>query len=769
MLQAAGLQLELRRTGERQVEGHAYDPALPERRLVVELLLDGEPARLERAEGFDAALLAAGIGDGCYGFRFSVEPEVLANLRRIGVRIANLDPAPLREIETADELHPASPGRGTAGAVEWPGGLRLSGWVRRSSDGATPLVEAFLDGERIAFARADLWREVTRGGDSSVEHAFTLFLPRFLADGAARRIEIRQAERALEGSPVAVLAFADGLEADLAARSALRGEAARGRLFDLACPDAVPFAMFEAWDARFFPAPAVPRLGRPFALAAVGETEAGRRTPAGPAGNSIGTVLAADGGPTRFDAGDLVRFLDGPAAACPVVFLVTAGTILRPGAAARLTAALEADPAAEIAYGDILLEGPDGAASPLFLPAFDEERFREQGIAGLGFAMKRGAAIKAARRGIAELFRLFLSPLETGAGASAHLHVPGAAFEVPPLDGPALQDALAEATAAHLTARGVEADIHRRPEASLPSIRVRRKTARASLTIVLDAAADEGSGIEAALDALEDTRRRTGAEVLVVAQAMPDPLRQRLSIDGVPILAALPQDGFAARLGAGAERAETDLLCFLDTRLRPAGTDWLDEMTSRLADPRTGAVAPLVVSPLGMIVDAGWVLRPAGRAVPAFRDRSLGDPGTGDALLVARQVSVLGRRCLLTRRTDFLAVGGFDPQLFPHHGGDIDFSLKLHALGRRLVVTPDAELVLAGDVREAESPAATRRRERAERLLFARWPDAFAGDAFYSPLLDRGEVPYSGLAWPPGASKPRRPMLAPARHVPPGW
>lgn len=767
---ATGLQLSLARTGEREFEGHAFDPETPGRRLVVELLLDGEPAGLQRAETFDPALVKGFPGsDACHGFRFTIEAGLLAHVERLGLRIANLAESPVREIDLSAGT-PIEVGR-AAGAVEWPGGLRLTGWVRRPADGGTPLVEAYLDGERIAHARAGGWREVDAGGAASIEPAFTLTLPRFLADGAARRIEVRQGERALPGSPVPILAFADGLEADLSARSAMRDETARARLFDLACPDAVPFALFDAWEARFFPGPAGPRLAKPLAVVAIGDEAAGRKTLQGNAApGQVGAILAPDGGPTGYDAGDLVRFLEGPGASCPVLLVAVAGAVPRPGGAQRLAAALEADPAAEIAYGDVLVEGPDGTKTPLFLAAFDEERCLEQASAGFAFAIKRGTAIKAARRGVADLLRLFLSPLEGGGGLSAHLHVPGVAILLPPLDLEAMNEALAGATTAHLSQRGIAAEIHTRPEASLPAIRLRRRgTDRPSITIVLDAATSGTAAIFDSLDALEATRAKSRADVAVVATGADEALRERLRLDGIQLFEASAREGFAARLGAAAERLESELLCFLDPALRPGDADWLDEMTSRIADPRTGAVGPVITSPLGAILEAGRVLRPAGRVVRAFADRVLGDPGTGDALQVARQVSALGRSGLLLRRTDFLAVGGFDPLLFPTFCGDIDLCLKLRALGRKLVLARDAELVRTDEGSETESAARRRQRERAERLLFARWPEAFASDAFYSPLLDRGPVPYSGLAWPPGPALARRATLAPGRQIPPGW
>lgn len=731
------------------------------------------PVALERCERFDDSLFEQGPGDGCHGFRFALHPDLVAGARLASVEIANLPGGPRRSVDLLDA--PFEPSPSPAGGVEWLGGLRLGGWVRRPADGATPLVEAYVDGERVAFARADRWREIGDGAAPRVEPAFLLTLPRFLADGSARHVELRHCGRQLPGSPVALVAFADALEADLLSRADLRDEAARGQLFDLACPDAVPFERFASFDARFFPVSATQRLGKPVALAVIGEETRGRETLAGPAlkadGSWTGATLSSEDGPTSFGANDLVRFLEGAGAPSPVVVFLAAGAALRPGALARLASALENDPAADIAYGDLLLRMEDGTLHPLMLPAFDEERFLEQGSAALAFAMRRGAALKAARRGVTELFRLFLAPLENGAGRGTHLHVPGAGIVLAAPDPAVLGPVLQAATLAHFAERGIRADVDLRAEAVLPAVRMRRRmAARPATTIVVDACGPDGPAeIGPCLEALEATRMRTGAGILLVTAPLSEERRRAFELDGVPVLEALPRESRAARLGRAAERAETPQLCFLDPGLRPLAPDWLDELTGRLAEPLTGAVGPTIHSAGGLVAQAGLVLRPAGRHARAFLDRRAEDAGYGDVLRVARQVSALSGACLLTTRTAFLAAGGFDPQLFPEDGGDIDFCLKLRALGRRLVVTPDACLERAGSAVRPEGEPRRRLRERAERLLFARWPEAFACDPFYNPQLDRGPVPYSGLAWPPGAIRARRPTVAQPRHLPPGW
>jgi hypothetical protein len=72
-----------------QVVGHVFDEADLEKRFVVELLIDGLPAALARAERFDADLARDGFGDGCYGFGFFVDAAALSSAHVLEVRLAN--------------------------------------------------------------------------------------------------------------------------------------------------------------------------------------------------------------------------------------------------------------------------------------------------------------------------------------------------------------------------------------------------------------------------------------------------------------------------------------------------------------------------------------------------------------------------------------------------------------------------------------------------------------------------------------------------------
>uniref|UniRef100_UPI000B29ECAC glycosyltransferase family 2 protein n=1 Tax=Aureimonas sp. AU4 TaxID=1638163 RepID=UPI000B29ECAC len=221
----------------------------------------------------------------------------------------------------------------------------------------------------------------------------------------------------------------------------------------------------------------------------------------------------------------------------------------------------------------------------------------------------------------------------------------------------------------------------------------------------------------------------------------------------------------ARRLGDALMRAETEAVCLLDAGLRPLDDEWLGELLGRLADPATGLAAPVVTDREGFVLEAGLRLS-LGRA-PEPRGRGSGpqDPGPGDVLRVAHQVAAVRADAFATRRADFTALGGFDPVLFPGRFGAADYALKLQALGRHVVVSPDARLWREG-AEGAPSPARREAEAREAARLEARWLHAVAADPFGNPLVAGGG---EALRWPPGDPSARSGAMRPPRPVPPGW
>ena len=112
---------------------------------------------------------------------------------------------------------------------------------------------------------------------------------------------------------------------------------------------------------------------------------------------------------------------------------------------------------------------------------------------------------------------------------------------------------------------------------------------------------------------------------------------------------------------------------------------------------------------------------------------------------------------MVTRRHDYLEVEGMDEVRFPVNFNDVDYCLKLRALGKRIVFAPHAKLLhLESASRGLDvKPSQKGRIERELQNLRAKWGNVLAADPYYSPMLSLDPIPFSALAWPARAMEPR--------------
>lgn len=194
-------------------------------------------------------------------------------------------------------------------------------------------------------------------------------------------------------------------------------------------------------------------------------------------------------------------------------------------------------------------------------------------------------------------------------------------------------------------------------------------------------------------------------------------------------------------------------------------------MTPSTTDDDVGAVGALLLWPSGVVQHGGVVLGPNFAAAHAFNDRMDGDAGYGDLLRAAHECSAVTAACLLTRRRDFIDLGGMDEFRFPVNFNDVDYCLKLRAAGKRIVFTPHAKLLHRESASRGKDKD-TDRKARFERELHnlrARWADVLAADPFYNPVLSLDPIPFSALAWPLRSMEPRRCDLPIPLAMPPGF
>lgn len=775
MTAAAGkrhtVESDFARCGERLFAGYARDPDAPGRSFAVDILVDGLPIMLVRADAPVPRFRQSRTG---HGFEVTLDAGLIGPNSAVEARIANSgepvgQPIRLR----ADPIDPESDLL-PRGEVEAMGGLRFSGWIRRDERTSAALtVRAEIEGHIVAEARCTRWTHV-----GSFEQfvagrmGFDLFLPDRFGDGVLRTLRVIGPHGELPGSPLSFVAYADGMQAALEKAANVDPGDPRARLVDSVLPRSVPLGEYPGWSRRFvppaprgaMPAAAVVLLGDEGIEETLGSLDAEERVDWAAA-----SVPGAGFGFDRKLCGELLaRDFGG----LPFVVFARSGTVFRPGALARIVGALASDAAARAVYADFEVSGSDGGTWPVFLPAFDGERMMEQGYAAQIFAMRTDAARGALERGAESAFGLFLDLVRQNQAGDI-LHLPGVVGRVPTVPVAAGSARLARDVEAHLRASGVAAEVLPGRGGLLPAVRVRRRAEPARVDIVIPTR-DRLDLLEPCIASILRHSRDAVFQITVVDNRSFEPetlaYLARFAAGGGRVVKADMDFNYAAINNLAVRRSDADFVCLVNNDVEATNDDWLAEMLSRAAAPNVAAVGALLSWPSGIVQHGGVVVGTRLAAFHAFNDRMEDDAGYGDLLRVAHERSALTGACLLVRRADYLAVGGLDETLFPVAFNDVDLCLKLRAAGKRVVFTPHARLrhhESASRGRDERSGREARFRRELNNLR-ARWPGVLADDPSYSPLLGLDPTPYQGLAWPPRSFAARRNTIAAPRPIPSG-
>ena len=761
-------------TDDGRLVGFVFDPDYPERRFTVEVLLDGLVVATSYANRFVVELSEQRVGNGSYGFVVNLAPDVLAAARTLQVRLANIG-TPIGRTIDVSEIAPGVSSSPVTAERRWLGGLRFLGWI----DGTTEqILETVVDGETVSHVRASHWTRVDENGDMQAGRnvrGFDFHLPQRFADGCVHKLILRQQS----GEPLAVagifVAYPDGLAQTLADLGDHGAEQLRGELYDQLIPTSLPLADYVQWRERFPPpSPALSDLE--VAVIVVG-TSGSEQTLATLEGQShpAWTAAVIDGPALTIEPDLLADFLEQSAPSAEIVVVTMAGMQLSQDALARITSTFDDHPNAHALYCDLDFLAHDGQLWPIAFPAFDYERMLEQGYCAYLFAMRRDVAIEAMQSAPNNLYRVFNAILDQcGPQQRTILHLPGSVACLPRFDVMGAAAQLESATLHHLHARGMDAAITAGRGALFPAIKVLRAPRSLRTTIIVPTR-DRLSLLQTCIETIRPAVARSNADILIVDNDSADPETLEylggLSRRGMNVLRIEGPFNFARLNNRAAASLDSDVLCLLNNDVEANSDDWLEEMLSRLTEPDVGAVGALLTFPGGVVQHGGVVLGVNFGAAHAFTDRLLDDPGYLDLLRVAHECNAVTAACLLTRRADYLAVGGMDETHFGVAFNDVDYCLKQREAGKRIVFTPHARLVHAESASRGRDHRSDKRGrfERELAMLRARWGKCLAEDPTYNPQLSRDGVPYGALAWPPGPLRPRFNKLPQGRDLPPGF
>jgi GT2 family glycosyltransferase len=757
--------------------GHVVDPADPYRRFSVELLIDGLVVQTAYADRF-STMVSPLVGDGCNSFVIQVGAYLLESAGTAEARIANLgDPIGV-PIDLADPST-TSDAAIAASRLRWLGGLRFRGWIAETEP--STLLKIVVNGEDVMELGNLPWAQADEEAylDRPVR-GIDFHLPERFADGCVKMLTVVKGNgEPLAGLPLPFVAFPDGLAATVAGFGKLESERLRAELYDHLIPSSLPFTSYRDWKERFPIAAGDPSDLRAGVVVIASdqlqltiESLERQTLPRWTAG-AIGGGRDA----SAFSAADAKSFLDEEAADCDFIVFALAGTEFAPNALGRIAACFAADPQVEAVYGDLEVIAADGSLWPLAFPAFDYERLLEQGYCALVFALRRQTAARQLAGSPSNLFRLFNAIFDHSA-ASQHervAHLPGAIAVLRSLDREAASAALRDATAAHLGARQVAAAVTIASSALLPAAQVRRTPPHGRTTIIIPTR-NRFELLANCLESLQPVLARSDVDLIVVDNDSSDDAAIRFlsQLKDMRRARVLPVPGpfnYARLNNLAARETGSDFLLLLNNDVKALDSTWLDEMHARMAEPDVGAVGALLAWPSGMVQHGGVVLGPGFAATHAFNDRTTADPGYTDLLRVAHECSAVTAACMLTRRDDFLSLGGMDEIHFPVSFNDVDYCLRLRAASRRIIMTPHARLIHLESASRGRLTSAdhSARFARELRALRHRWGEVLLRDPFYSPTLSLDPIPFSALAWPVRSLSMRTQSPIKANDVPAGF
>ncbi|HEY5815315.1 MAG TPA: glycosyltransferase [Solirubrobacterales bacterium] len=188
---------------------------------------------------------------------------------------------------------------------------------------------------------------------------------------------------------------------------------------------------------------------------------------------------------------------------------------------------------------------------------------------------------------------------------------------------------------------------------------------------------------------------------------------------------------FSAKINRGAIQSRGKHLLLLNDDIDVTTPEWIERMVMYSERDGIGAVGAKLVWGDTRLQHVGLSFE---YGLPGHLYRGFSGDFTGymNDVLIARNCLAVTGACLMTRRELFEELGGLTAE-FPVNFNDVDYCLKVHAGGRRIVYDPDLVLFHF----ESSSRNAEVEKWEFERLV-DRWRVYAAVDPYNNPNLHRG-------------------------------
>lgn len=198
-----------------------------------------------------------------------------------------------------------------------------------------------------------------------------------------------------------------------------------------------------------------------------------------------------------------------------------------------------------------------------------------------------------------------------------------------------------------------------------------------------------------------------------------------------------------------AARATGQLLGLLNNDIEVESPGWLREMAAEAVRDDVGAVGAMLLYPNNTIQHAGVLLGMHGVAGHVYAGLPRDHTGQMGRALLVQEMSAVTAACMLVRKAVFDEAGGLDEALCVAFN-DVDFCLRVRALGYRNLWTPHAVLYHHESASRGyeDTPEKKARFSGEVEFMRSRWGDTLLRDPSYNPNLSLGAGQFE-LAFPP--------------------
>lgn len=183
----------------------------------------------------------------------------------------------------------------------------------------------------------------------------------------------------------------------------------------------------------------------------------------------------------------------------------------------------------------------------------------------------------------------------------------------------------------------------------------------------------------------------------------------------------------------GVQHAQGELLLLLNNDIEMIAPDSITEMVAILEREQVGAVGAKLLFENGEVQHAGVIIGFGGSAGHLFY-RMRPEFTYGNRANCVTNYSAVTAACLLVKKSTYEQIGGFDEN-FAVTFNDVDFCLKIRALGDLIVYTPHARFYHHESKSRGTDTKGEKllRMEQEARALRAKWPTIFQnGDPYYN-------------------------------------